>query len=113
MQYYKLEYLYPTATYEYEVKGKKYTGNITSLNRFKYRECSLALDGSKRTSSDSPWRSFSIGDEVHINVRLIAPRFSYIAKWYNKRAQRELKILSVIVLLVFPILVVSFYVQNF
>jgi hypothetical protein len=113
MQYYSLEYFYPTAVYEYEVQGKRYTGNITSRNRFKYRECSLAFDGSKRENSAFPWRSLSVGDEVDVNVRLITPKLSYVSKWYNKRAQRELKVLSVIVWFILPLLVVSFYVQNF
>jgi len=113
MQYYSLEYFYPTATYEYEIKGKSYAGNITALNRFKYRECSLAFDGSKRENSDFPWRSFSVGDEIHVNVRSITPKLSYIGKWYNKRAQRELKVLTIIVWFILPLLGVSLYVQNF
>lgn len=111
-QYYNLEYFYPLATYQYEFKGKTFTNEITSFNRFKYRQSALAFDGSKRKDTAFPWRALSANMPIDVNVRMFNPSFSYIGDWHNGRAKRELKILFILVWLVFPILLAWFYTQN-
>ncbi|MBU2863337.1 hypothetical protein KO489_05735 [Reinekea forsetii] len=113
MQYYSLEYFYPVATYEFVYKGKQYSTQLTSFNRFKYRQCALSPSGSKRPDADFPWRSAKVGSSIDIDVRTINPKYSYIGQWYNNRAKRELKILTALVWVALPLALVWVYEQNF
>lgn len=64
--YNSIRYYYPLITYEYDIEGEIYLGEVSKKQSRQYRVMEYDMFGSKHPSSQFFWRELEVGSEIEI-----------------------------------------------